>query len=67
MDKDKQTFSAYVIKGKEQTLRTSEKKEKTSDSYVCIYEGSKQICTSTFKYAYSAQKNTISQMKEMLD
>ena len=37
-DKDKQTLSAYDIKGEENTLSTSEKKEKSWDGYVCIYE-----------------------------
>ena len=35
--KYKQTLSAYDIKGEENTLITSEKKENSRDGFVCIY------------------------------
>ena len=54
--KDKQTSSAYDIKGKEKTLSTSENKEKARDGYVCIYECGKQFCNSTSECAFVAQE-----------
>ena len=53
-DNNKQTSSAYDIKGKEKTLIISEKKEEARDSYVCIYACGKQLCTSIFERACAA-------------
>ena len=36
VDKDKQTSSPFDIKVEEKTPRTSEKKEKAWDNYVCV-------------------------------
>ena len=61
-DKDKQTSSAYDIRGKENTSRTSEKKEKAREGYVCIYECGKNLLHSAYEHACSAQKTTIIQI-----
>ena len=66
-DKGKHTLSVYDIKGKEKTLSMSEKKEKARDGCVCIYQCSKQLCTSTSKRACAAQKMTTIYIKEMLE
>ena len=66
-DKDKQTPCEYCIKVKENTLSTSENKEKARDGYVCIYECGKTFCTSTSERTCAAQETTTVQIKENLE
>ena len=63
VDKHKETLSVYNIKGEENILSTSEKKEKSRDSYVRMYEYRKHLLHSTYEYACAAQETTISKMK----
>ena len=63
MVEDRQTLSAYAIKGKGKTSIISEKLKKARDSYVCIYESGKQFFTSTSEHACTAQETAISQIK----
>ena len=66
-DKYKQTSSVNDIKGEENTSGIYEKKEKARDGYVCIYEWSKLLWTSTFEIVCTAQETTTRQIKEMLE
>ena len=54
VDKDRQTSSAYDIKGKENTSRTSENKGKARDGYVHMYECGKYLLHSTYECMCSA-------------
>ena len=60
VDRDKEASSAYYIKGKEKNYSTSEKKEKSRDGYVCIYECGKNLLHSTYERACASQETTIS-------
>ena len=62
-DKDKQTLSAYGIKGEEKTSSTYENKEQARYGYVRIYECGLKKFTSTFECACAAQETAISQIK----
>ena len=42
-DKDKETLSVYDIKGREKTLRKSEKKGNPRDGYVYMHECGKHL------------------------
>ena len=53
MDKYKQTFSAYDIQSKENTSRTSEKKEKALYIYDRMYECGKHLINSTYERAHT--------------
>ena len=57
----------YYIKGKYNTLGTSEKEEKAHDGYICIYEYVKHLLYSVYKCAWSAQYTTFSQIKNIVD
>ena len=48
-NKLKENFILYVNKGKENTSRTSEKRVKARDGYVCMYEWGKHFCHSTYE------------------
>ena len=67
MDKDKQISRAPGIQGEEKTSIKSEKKEKSWDGYVCIYECRKYFCTSTFERAWAEQGTTNSKIKNIVD
>ena len=56
-DKDKQTLSAYDIKGKEKTMRKYKKKENARDGYA------KHLIHSTYKSVCAAHEMTTSQIK----
>ena len=60
MDKEKQTSSAYDIKGEENTLSTSETKEKKRYGYVLIYEYDKKSALQPLKlYAQHSQRPSV--------
>ena len=67
VDKYKETLSANDIKGKEKTLSMSEKKEKSRDGYVCIYEYGKHLLHSIYERTCAAHDTAISQMKEIVE
>ena len=51
----------------EKTSSTSEKKEKSHDGYISMYECSKNFCHSTYKRAFTATDITISKMEEFIE
>ena len=63
----KETLSVYDIKGKENTLSTSENKENAHDGYVHIYECVKKLLDLTYEHVCTAQETTISKMKDIVD
>ena len=66
-DKHKETLRAYDNKGEEKTSGMSEKKEKLSDDYFCMYQYDKQFFHSTYEHACAAQDTTISNMREIVE
>ena len=59
-------MSTYGNKGKEKTSSTSEKKEKSRDSYVCMYECDKQLLHSKYERACTEKSVCISKMEELM-
>ena len=67
MEKYKQTLSDYDIKGKENTLSTSENNEKVCYGYVPIYECGKHLVHSTYERVCTSQENTTNKIKEIVE
>ena len=61
--KHKETSNLHDDKYEGNTLRTYEKKEKSHDSYVYIYECSKHFFHSTYEHICTAKDTTIIKMK----
>ena len=59
-------MSTYGNKGKEKTSSTSEKKEKSRDSYVRMYECDKQLLHSKYERACTEKSVSISTMEEFM-
>ena len=59
--------SVYDNKGEETTSGPSEKKEKSCDGYVCMYECGKHLFNSNYERTCVAQETTISKMKDIVD
>ena len=59
-------MSAYNIKGEKKTVSTSEKKEKSQDGYVCIYEYGKQLLHLKYERTWWAKDSSISKMKDIM-
>ena len=66
-DEHQETSSAYNIKGMENNLSASEKKEKDHGGYDRISECGKQLSHSTYERACAAQDMTISKMKDIVE
>ena len=60
-------MSAYDNKGEEKTPRTPEKKEKSCDSYVRMYECVKHFLHSTYERACTAQDTAVNKMIEIAE
>ena len=65
--KRKEISSEYDSKGQEKNPRTSEKKEKTRDGQVCMYECGNHLLYLTYERACVSQQKTISNMKEIVE
>ena len=63
MNNHKKTSITYSNKGKENTSSTSEKKEKSRDGYVCMYECGKQLLHSKYERACAEKAVSISTME----
>ena len=48
-------------------MSTSEKKERSRYSYVCIYECRKHLLNSTYERAFAAREMTIRQMQDIVE
>ena len=66
-DNIKERLSAYDSKGEGKTSGKSEKKEKTRDGYVRMYECNKHSLHSTFECACVVQETTKSKVKYIVE
>ena len=66
-DIEKETLSAYYIKGEKNTLSTSEKKVNSCDGYVCMYECGKHLLNSMYERICATHETTISKIKEIME
>ena len=62
-NENKETSSAYDIKGEENTSRMSEKKEKSRDGYINMYECGKHLLHSTYEGVCEAKDMKTSKTK----